>query len=226
MLVFTQNVKSNPLMRQGWVEDDILSALPHGGIGFWQEFEPARYKRALHTIAQRRRRVVCGHVECPVTVNGQTWPVDEVEVRLMHKGRPLASPNRYATIVRSHRGRKKVAFIATHMVSGAWNIKRKLFKKWRRRMWEHHHLMLSAIVHELRAQGYTVVIGGDFNRLVHTMPEFHREQIVAAAAGIDGIIVIPAEGWHVETEHVGTYRKGLHTDHPTVVARVGIKKAA
>lgn len=225
MHAYTINVKSNPLMRQSRVESDIALGVALGGVGFWQEIAPSRYKAAL---ARRAREVGCSvyglEVECPVTLRDAYWQVDEHDVyeHKMHGGLAHVSQARYSVVVkaRARQGprQRKTAFVGKHMVSKAFSNEPKILptKAWRQEHWNIDHAKTVEIVAELVAEGYDVVMGMDANRTITRMPKFHPGQVIVAANGIDGIIAVPAFGSILASGLPRVMGEGHFTDHDPV----------
>lgn len=227
MNLFTINVKSNPLMRQSRVESDIEHGVHLGGVGFWQEIAPKRYKAALARRAQAANAAVLGiSTESPVTLNRAVWEVESVQTHFMHHGIAHITPTRWVVEVRAHHRHdhtQRVTFFSTHFISGAWSNRRPLTRARRRRLWFLHFGKLQSLVDRALHDGYSVVMGMDANRSI-TALNFHRDQVILSAHGIDGIIAIPATGLAVVkgTEDV---IKGLFTDHDPVTVSAHFKAA-
>lgn len=223
MLAVTANIKSNPLMRQSRVDSDMDTVRTKGNVIFWQEIAPSRYKAALARVSALTRKRVAGiGTECPISYDQDRWaPLADPEVRVMHKGKAATSPTRYTVVQKVRRLRPgqhpKVAFMSSHYVSGGWSRRLIHFRSWRKQMWAVHFEKMRSWIEELHAQGFTVVLGADFNRTVATMPTFHRDQQIVAAYGIDGIIVIPAKGVDIANLRTPEIVQGLNTDHAPVV---------
>lgn len=227
MRVTTANIKCNPQMRQAFVDSDIRHVRNIPGIIMGQEIEIPRYKVAWQRLMRGKGKTTRGIAqECPISIPTKNWTlIGDVEIRLMHHGKKHTSPNRYVTVQKAQRKSDglKVAFMNTHMVSGAFTSKFKLNKAWRKqRWWEHWRAMVKWIA-ELISEGWTVILGGDFNKT--NLPDIYG-QIELAHHGLDHLLLIPADGivvGHVQVSSL-TAKNGMHTDHPILSARFPITR--
>jgi hypothetical protein len=165
----TINVKSNPLMSQDKVRHDVRRAAQSAGLIGWNEISPNRYFEAIKNLGPN-----WGHymphdgglrIPNPISWKKSVWQkVGEGFIRT-HHGLAKVSPNRYITWVKlKRRGTdEKIVRINTHLVSGAWG-KHKATTAWRREHWKIHMEKLRHLVAHFKAQGLTVIVGGDFNR--------------------------------------------------------------
>lgn len=226
MNLVTANIKSNPLMRQSRVESDIAHAVRLGGVIFWQEIAPKRYKAALARHAELAGADVYGiDRECPVSVSRRSWVVEMSIAHLMHRGMLAVTPSRFVVETRAHERRgehMKLCFLGTHFLSSAWSRRHMGTRKWRRKQWWIHFYKLKALVEAALADGYTVVIGMDANKSVVNM-DLHPDQVVVSAHGIDGIIVIPAPGYAVHKSRERVV-KGMYTDHDPVAVTATLRR--
>lgn len=223
MEIISANIKSNPLMRQSYVQSDVKRigafGVSHGLVVLWQEIQPRRYKDAIRRLFTVGWRHSAMSTEIPLTLDEKYWQVLASGVILVHRGKALASPNRYISwvVARCRDTGEVVVFINTHFVSGAWNKKPKAFKGWRQRMWMHHFKVMQTVIERFVAAGYTVIGGGDFNRI--RVPMFHIRQKWLNKHGIDYLFVVPAKhGMQIKVIHA-TEIHNMHTDHAPVTAR-------
>lgn len=213
-------------MRQSRVESDIEHAVHLGGVGFWQEIAPARYKAALARLATLAGARVHGiAAECPVTLNATRWKVESDVIHPMHPGRAAVTPSRKCVEVRTHdtHTNEPICFLGTHYISGAWSRNHMLTRAWRRSMWNLHHAKMIDIVAAAHLAGYTVVIGMDANRHVDSL-KYHVSQMIVASHGIDGLIVVPRPGLTVEALDKQV-AEGLFTDHKPVSVTARLHRA-
>lgn len=226
MRVFTANIKHTMLRSK--VRADIKHGVLLGGIGLWQEIETKHSKRFLAYYARKAGLDVhCIGTECPITIREQHWEVEGDWVHFMHKGRFLITPHRDTSEVRMHQRavlELKVCVLATHMLSSAWSNRAMSTRKWRRKMWFIHLKKLQELIRKAHVDGYTVVLGLDANKGIRSM-QFHPDQIIVSAHGIDGIIVVPARGV-IATHGREKVIAGLFTDHRPVVVDVHLKAVA
>ena len=224
MRVTTANIKCNPTMRQAFVESDIRHVAAIQGIIMGQEIEIPRYKTSW-VLRMRKTRITSGIAqECPISIPTKVWQrVGDVEIRLMHKGKAHVSPNRYVTVQKATRRADglKVAFMNTHMVSAAFSKRIVLGKAWRREMWSVHWKAMMAWVVELLAEGWTVVLGGDFNKTKLPLP---HNALELASHGLDHLVIFPAPRVRVGPVKVTalTSAQGMHTDHPILTAQFAL----
>lgn len=231
MHAYTINVKSNPLMRQSRVDSDIALGLTLGGVGFWQEFAPQRYKASLARQAHQAGCSVYGlEVEVPITLRDDFWTVEDHGVieHKMHGGLAHVTPTRYTTVVKARpgplgRGHRKTAFVNKHPVAGGWSSKSHFLptRKQRQQFWAVDYAKTVEIVAGVHDEGYDIVLGADFNHPVSSMPKFHPNQFVGASHGIDGIIAIPAKGHTVSFGTPRVIGVGHFTDHDPVAVDLG-----
>lgn len=244
----TANIKSNPLMRQSYVDADIAAVRLLGDVILWQEIAPQRYKDTLHTLMPNRAHVALG-TEVPITYKPWQWrPATEQELPdfsnapddlfprgvtvtgaiRMHGARKRVTPVRYVTyaILTSVNGTGPiVVWMNTHMISGAWSNRHLLTREWRRARWREHFSKQQRLVTYFTSKGLTVIGGGDMNR-GDSMPKFSFKQRWLAQGGIDHLYCIePDGGTRVALNEMRSV-PGLHTDHKPRVASLTVKKAS
>ncbi|MBM9458678.1 endonuclease/exonuclease/phosphatase family protein [Nocardioides sp. zg-536] len=136
----------------------------------WQELD----SRA----AQQRLRVLMGYRSyIPMGGGGAvsiSWKASRFELVaqgsvLTHKGRRGVSPNRYVNhvILQERVTGKRVAFVNTHFINGAWDAGRFPNQSWRQKKWRHHYRILKdqvAALQRLDGGRMPVFVGGDMNR--------------------------------------------------------------
>lgn len=215
------NIKSNPIMPPGHVEDDMaalrsLLGSPTYGAVFGAEIIKAHGYMAQWVEAMSGLHTYGRGVECPVsTTHGVR--VSHAAAKRLTIGVAKVSPNRYRVTVKAHAGGLKVAYIASHNVNGAKapvkyrttiGVRRVLFTTWRRKMRRH--------IKRLIAAGFTVIVGGDFNSPGQV--RLHPDQVAVLNKGLMQLAVIPAAGVRVVAMSHST--KTGHTDHPLCRARI------
>ena len=127
-----------------------------------------------------------------------------------------SNPGRDANVVYDHAS--KTAHISIH----APNQRRgKAFARLSVRKNRRYLEKLAALVARLVAAGWTVVLGGDFNDVRRA--DLHERQVVAAHAGLMGVIAVPAAGKYVRVRNVRVTRQNKG-DHPIVAADVTIEE--
>lgn len=209
--------------RPARVASDITIAADGTDVVLWSECG-TYYKRLVGRTLTRAagwRHRGRGR-EVPISL--RHWEVlDAYQVRL-HRGRPGAGPSRWATVViATHEGgalQGAVAFVATHFVAGAWNDKRKPWKKWRQRVWEKSWADCGEIIEGLVDQGFPVVFGGDLNRIgvIRPVPGFkwathHSIMYLGAVSG---------DELKVQATRALKPRHGS-ADHPIIGAEIRLK---
>lgn len=142
--------------------------------------------------------------------------IEAVHYRLTRPPLLWSNPGRDANVVYDHATKK--AYISVH----APNQRRgKPFARLSVRKNRRYLEKLAALVARLVAAGWTVVLGGDFNEI--DLADLHPRQVVAAHAGLMGVIVVPAAGKCVRVRNVRVTRQNKG-DHPIVAADVTIEE--
>ncbi len=173
------NVRSNPPMSQAQVLHDVRRAAATGDIIGWNEIDMVagkngkkddRYFDALKSLGPKWGHYMPkdGGLRIP---NPISWKKDEWDkvgdgFRRTHHGKSDVSPNRYITWVKlkNKETGETIIRMNTHLVSGAWNSKKKPAKEWRQDMWNTHMRKMKELVSRFERTGTPVIIGGDFNR--------------------------------------------------------------
>lgn len=215
------NIKNKPRALPRWkAREDIEKLCRMGTVNLAVEMGPQFYKRLFKEAAQR---VLHADTKAMVGVphSYRTFPV---RVRLT-KGRRLVNPARYlngVVVTDQHFG--DTVFAVTHWTNGAWNFKRKPFKKWRRRRWFQQEAATAAQVARWVDQGYNVVVGGDFNTgPLRSHVQLHPDQVLVERAGLMHLYAIPTKGYTVKA--LGRrVERDVHTDHPFLRAFIQFQK--
>lgn len=184
----------------------------------WQEVKSARQSNALRVGMGDGYSHHHTDLAVPISVS-RGWTVVREGRKQAHKGRAGASPARWIVwvIARHVETRQVAVFVNTHMVSGAWNNKPKLFKAWRRQMWTDHWQALRDVVAGA-AKKWPVVVVGDFNRV--DVKPFHPDLRWADNRGIDKVAVIG------DLEPVRTAaRVTTRSDHDARVVDLTVKES-
>lgn len=193
MYVATANIRSNPLMALWKVARDLHRILHRfrGGVVGLQEIRPA-YRHVLRVVLRGHRwRGAWKGTRIPIVWDNRTHRlVGRGEKIRTHSGRARTSPARYLVWVILEERATGLRFVVvnTHMVSGAWNRKRKRHKAWRRQAWVDHWEAQDETVEELHATGLPVFAVGDLNRI--KVRKFVAAQ-VEYVHGIDHLAMIP-----------------------------------
>jgi hypothetical protein len=143
---------------------------------------------------------------------------------LCHKGIAGVTPNRgFGWAIVSLKGSDKdFCVIYTHTVSAAWSDRKVKMKAKRKTLWNTHwHKMVDEFAQQKRAEGYSVILLGDLNRI--KLPKLPSGWRVLSEHGLDHILWAPGKG--SKTPRVKTLTKGkithpLYTDHLPVWAKV------
>lgn len=131
----------------------------------WQEVNDAEDRRLVELGMgpdyELRHKGVRG---VPISGNIRRWEVIDHGYLKAHGGKARTSPARYITwvVARNRQTGAVLVVVNTHFVSGAWNLKPKRNKAWRRRMWRDHYADLVKLLERLRVG--PIIFGGDFNR--------------------------------------------------------------
>jgi hypothetical protein len=217
----TENVKSNPTMPQSHVEHDVRAGASLGDVLLWQEISPPRYKAAVEHLPDRWRTVRDG-TEDPISFDTSTWHLVTSGRKLLSRGRAHVTPDRWATwaALQNVATRRVLVFMDTHYVSSAWNDRPVPHKAWRRRTWKTEWNRQDALVDELHGRGFTIMGGGDFNRV--TLPRFGAGQVDLNSGSIDHLWVLPGAANDVDPGDASSYRQ-LYSDHDAVVGRFTVQ---
>lgn len=223
----TSNIKNNPDLSRPHVRDDMRTVrrVTRAGLIVWQEIGEVEDHRDLELALPDRHWDHRGdRVENAVSVLRSVWSVEHEEVLRTHGGRAKVSPSRNATILVVRRRGSKLrpfAVIGTHTVSGAFTDPGQLGDAdgWRRAMWDQHIAKLGARIEELRRDGISCLVGGDWNRNRFEAP-FGGDRWLARH-GLDGILWADApRGVRITRTAQGVVPTArLYTDHAAVWIR-------
>jgi hypothetical protein len=219
--VVSLNVKSNPLMSAGKVRADVDKAAKLGAdVIMWQEIQPDYYKNIVRSENStggngRWKHYFTGYaIPISIRVAGDSpWVVKDTGVRKMHNGMAKVSPHRYVTWLKVYnkQSRQTTILMNTHMVSGAWNGRYNRADDWRKKMWNIHFAKQSELIKDFSNRGYTVVYGGDFNRM--EMGKFTARDSRITVHGIDKIGVVRTANDRIEKVTVRKTVGGFNSDH-------------
>lgn len=241
MRVVTANIKKDLFRRKSRRAMKATSKL--GGAILWQEIKDPVDVANLHDILPPRYWLhFFENLEIPMSFKRKYWrPAVAAELPpgtplsgfdLMHHGRALTSPNRYVAWVvmakknRSNRAKraKIICFMNSHFVSGAWNKRLKLHKKWRKEAWNQHWGRMKELVLFFYHNGITVIFGGDFNR--RDVEKFHERQRWLVQHGIDKIGVLVSRRGGTRVSAVESGHEKTASDHDAVWAKLDMRLAA
>lgn len=229
--VTTANICGNPIRARRAVRKRMRQALQFTGVTFGQEVAQSNhfrigrgnYSHAWHGIATSLGKTTeGGPKEVPISLP-RDYEVLSAEARLMHKGKRMVSPNRFATIVTTIHGYQKVAFVNCHTVSKPrrWVP----FSRWRIKNFNIYLDKLSGIVEELHSQGFTVVFGGDMNHKSPMPVKIHLNQRVLVSSGLDHLWIVLAKSVALEhVNHTSISRTAL-MDHPILTVSFDLTNA-
>lgn len=235
--VTTANICGNPLRARRFVRRRMRRALAHAGVVFGQEVarsnrwglrrlmrRAADYSEMWHRVAAvYNKRTVGGPREVPISAPKGWESLGSSSIEA-HGGRRRVSPARYITVARYSVGGRKVAFVNCHPVS---KPRRGVpFARWRMSRWDEYHAELVQVVAELHAEGFTVVFGGDMNKLVSRMPQVHADQVLLIGAGLDGLWCVPADGVTARVTRRRKVGRTVLMDHPILTATFELQEAA
>lgn len=222
MIVGTSNIKDNPDMADWQVRADIreIKDWKRWTVLGWQEIGDPADHHALEAIyAPSLFHQLYRRRELAVTVRN-TWQVLSHDWTQTHAGMAGVSPDRgyTTTVLRNRITRRRVGFVNTHLVSGAWYGEHD-HQAWRQVKWNEHWAAMAQHVRVLNAMQLTTVVVGDFNRHRSDMKPLVPGATWAAYHGYDHIIVCPAaKGLKVRVAGHGAYPGKLNTDHQPVFA--------
>lgn len=208
------NVRNNPPMPQASVVHDIDLLFHQGQVVLACEIGIGRYKEYFATAAGASGRKVfhLGTAD-PVAVPC-SWPETYGESHRLTKGLAGVNPSRYFNAV--FRPGAHMVYVSTHFTNGAWNDKLKPSKLWRKWAWRKQEAKAAALVAGWHDAGWTVVIGGDMNRM--QPPKFHAEQRTVLSDALMHLVVVPAGGQRVVVSE--SARQYGRSDHAFISARL------
>lgn len=214
MRVVFSNIMGRPRMSRAKAAHDIDMTMNLHGVTFWAEISNPLYKLLLKKRTNGGHKNLFLTTSVPITYSTDHWRVIDKGSLKLHGGKITASPARrvnWALMEYLDTG-AQVVFMGTHYVSGAWNDKEKTFKRWRQKKWEQGYEKHKRLVRHFTDLGYTVIGGGDFNRM-HVL-KFHPNQ-KWYSKGIVKLFVIPSEHDQYRTIRTG-FRDDNFSDHPII----------
>lgn len=230
MRLVTANIRNNPDMARQLVREDARTVAGLGSAVLFQEIGEREDHEDVAVGLGKGWDVYFTKLPIPIALRSRRFklvsqdemPDDELQASgyvRTHRGRRGASPSRYISwVVVTHPSRSDdlpIVIMNTHFVSGAWNWKPKLWKRWRKRMWKKHWKKMQKLIQAFHDAGYTVIFGGDFNR-TH-VEKFHPKHVWLSNRGIDKIGAVPApSGAQVRLRLAK--RVELNSDHDARVA--------
>ncbi len=216
------NIKNKPRALPRWkAREDIVKLCRMGTVNLAVEMGPRFYKDLFRENVGRaffpKSKVMVGVPAAYKYVFPRSCELSE--------GRRGINPRRYLNgvfVEGEHFG--PTVFAATHWTNGAWNFKRKPFKKWRRRKWLQQEDTTRHIVQAWLDLGYNVVVGGDFNTgPMRNHVRLHPNQVLVERAGLMHLYAIPTKGY--TTKVLGRrVERDVHTDHPFLRAFIHFEK--
>ena len=216
------NIKNKPFPLRRWkAQEDIEKLCRMGTVNLAVEMGPRYYKQLFRNAAQQ-----VFHADSKVMVGvPDTYNVEDFCSHPLTKGIRGINPRRYlnaVVITDQHFG--PTVFMATHWTNGAWNFKRKPFKKWRKKRWLQQQARAARLVSVYVDLGYNVVVGGDFNTgPARWSVALHKDQVLVERAGLMHLYAIPAPGYTVKV--LGRrIERDVHTDHPFIRAFIHFTK--
>ena len=224
MKIIEANIQGT--MSTAKIEHDIEKLSKVGWVEFvlWSEITYPKSKKALKKFYPDEKWIhVHENTEVPISINKKHWEYVTSGRLKTHGGLIHISPQRFIVwvIVKHKATGAQLVVTNSHWVSGAWRAKNS-FLSWRRRMWNTHFAKHKALVKEFTSAGYSVVGGGDWNRL--TVSRFTDEQSWLGHHGLDYIYTIPnaSAGMSVHGIDSGRY-DGYNTDHKPLWATIRFK---
>lgn len=218
-LAISSNIKNFPDMSVAHVDHDVaaVSRLKPTFVG-WQEIQDESDQNSIRKhFPAKEYMFLFPHLEECMSIDRHVCKLIAQGYKKAHNGKKKVSPNRYFAWAVVKINNKNVVFMNTHMVSGAWNKKKKRAKLWRKRMWNRHYRMMKKQIAAFNKQGMDVILTGDFNRV--KVAKFSSTQTNLQIHGIDKIILIPAKGGaKVHRVRGGIYNGHIYTDHKPVLA--------
>lgn len=201
------------------VEHDVNIVNDLGDVIMWQEIEPGYYKGAIRELLPNEHwENTCLTVESPISLSRAKWNATRSGVKRTHVGLKFVSPHRYIswTLATHKRTKAQVVFINSHFVSGAYTKGKYFSTRWyRKSRWAFHFAVLQLMIKRFNAAGYSVVVGGDWNR--HDVPNFTKDTVFVIRGTLDHLVWCPAPGGttlHVlERKSYSTGALHLNTDH-------------
>lgn len=189
MRIVTSNIKNS--INGALFSKRVRQTSYLGGILLFQEIKGEADHRNLRAALGDGYFVSHENLSIPIAVPFAEFEVISVGERKMHDGKKLTSPSRWVTwVVVRHRGTGIIfVVINTHFVSGAWNRKPKLNKKWRKHMWEQHFDRMRTVILNFVERGMPVAGGGDFNRK-EGVEKFTNSQVWVANVALDKLFFI------------------------------------
>jgi hypothetical protein len=226
------NVKNNPVMPQQKVRHDVQRAALDGSLIGWNEIGPDRYFAAIKQLGKE-----WGHymphdgkmrIPNPISWKKSIWKELDSGFVKTHGGKEKVSPARYITWSKlEHRdSHNTIVRVNTHLVSGAFTAG-KTSPDWRRNHWHEHMRELKELVSQFESKGFTVIVGGDFNRDSH--------KVLGNKVAYDNNLHVATHGrhstydylMHTRSDHLkrigGHVDTHFRSDHHAVIARYSIK---
>lgn len=218
------NVRGNPLMRQRLVREDCRALMGLADVAMAVEIRVPRYNRAFRRAAAAEGKRPYFERSANQVAAPRGWGQLHGQRHVLTKGAAwIPQPKREACVLLDPA--EKVAYVAVHMTNGAWNRKRKPFKRARQRRWLVQECGVSRLVADLVAEGYTVIVGGDLNTgPLRPSASFHPRQRVAARAGLMWALVVPADGAEARVAERRVVRD-VNTDHPFLRVKIRVRAA-
>ena len=171
----------------------------------------------LNTANRHRMQLVHPKQKVQVAVP-EEWHAYGSRYRLTRSWQPV-NPARYLNVVFCPD--QNTIYAVTHMTNGAWNKKKKIGKKLRRKLWLKQERELRKHVERWVELGWNVVVAGDMNR--YSAPLLALGQQVVSEEYMH-IIAIPTDGHQVRIKDERVRFK-VNSDHPQVSADVEFVKA-
>lgn len=223
LTVKTHNIQNTPDLPRRAVRAAARAVTPFDFAGLQEIREHQDRIDVRRGIGPTYRLTTAGHrnLSTPIASNRLRWALDDTEVLKLHDGdASIPTPGRYFLSaayrlrVRTH---PPLRVVNGHAINGAFNRNHPGTRDERADLW---HTGMDEVLYphlrELRAEGVTAIVVGDFN-----FPRRLRlaaDQLDVFNTGIDKMIVLPGAG--VTASVLWRDREDTPSDHHALGARL------
>jgi hypothetical protein len=225
MRAVTWNEKNNPDLPRAQVRHDAryAASLKFDLYAFQELGEKQDHEDFKAVMPDRTFFWLTPNRAISLALRRSVFSVHKSGYVLCHKGIGGVTPNRgFGWALVTYKGvPEKFCVIYTHTVSAAWSERRVKMKAKRKQLWNLHWSKMLSFAEDMRAEGYSVILLGDLNRV--DLPKLLPGWRSLAHHGLDHILWAPGRrgGPKIKPKSLtrGAIHKFLYTDHLPVWAR-------